>query len=101
MVFKALLLAPLVLFATSASAANICAYSSRSCGGNYVCCNSIGAGQCCYWNNGAYGWAVGYASMSYHYWGGVYPDTQCGVEAGGVEASAGTSKCKVLFVLRF
>lgn len=89
------LLAPLALLATTASAANICAYSSRGCGGNYVCCNSIAAGRCCYWSNGAYGWGVGYASMAYYYWGGVYTDTQCGVEAGGVEASAGTTKCKL------
>ncbi|KAJ3535937.1 hypothetical protein NMY22_g6260 [Coprinellus aureogranulatus] len=59
---------------------------------NYVCCNGIAAGKCCYWTNGSYGWAVGYTSMNYHYWGGVYSENQCGVEAGGVEASAGTSK---------
>lgn len=100
MVSKNLIVAPLaLLFVSSVSGANICAYTSRGCGGNYVCCNSIAAGKCCYWSNGSYGWAVSYASMNYHYWGGVYSENQCGVEAGSVEASAGTSKCRFTFTL--
>ncbi|KAF8072210.1 hypothetical protein FPV67DRAFT_926154 [Lyophyllum atratum] len=79
--------------ALQASAADICAYTSRSCAGSYGCCTGIAEGTCCYWPyNSGYGWSVRFTNMPLTGWwlGRTYGDT-CTTSTGGGGSSDGST----------
>ncbi|KAH6912751.1 hypothetical protein BKA70DRAFT_1264849 [Coprinopsis sp. MPI-PUGE-AT-0042] len=79
-------------------ATDICAYTSRSCIGNFGCCSNVPAGTCCQWGQpSGYGWSVRWQNAAVNWFGTTYGDINCGTQTGGLGTGAGSPGCLSVF----